>query len=131
MPKTTDNNSAFLMHLSSFSGYLFPFGAIIVPLVIWESKKKESESLNRIGKEVINFNISYLLYTIGIIVVMAGLGLSMAINEVQQFNLFMIISLGVLLGIIGIVKFILIIVAAIKGNQGEEYHYPLTINFIK
>ncbi len=131
MSKTSENNSAFLMHLSSFSGYFFPFGAIIVPLIFWESKKKESELLNRVGKEVINFNLSYLLYFIGIIVVMVPLGLTIALKEVQHFNLFLLISLGALLGVMSIIKFILIIIAAIKGNQGEEYKYPLTINFIK
>jgi len=131
MSKTTENNNAFLMHLSSFAGYFFPFGAIIVPLVFWESKKKESELLNRVGKEVINFNLSYLLYFIGIVVVMASLGLSIAINEVDQLNLFLLISMGIVLSILGIAKFVLIIIAAIKGNQGEEYKYPLTINFIK
>ena len=130
MSNTSENNSAFLMHLSSFAGYLFPFGAIIVPLVIWESKKKESDFLNRIGKEVVNFNLSFLLYSIGIIVVMASLGISIAINEVQHLDLFLIISLGVVLSILAIIKFILIIMAAIKSNQGEEYKYPLTIKFI-
>ncbi len=131
MSNTSENNNAFLMHLSSFSGYLFPFGAIIVPLVFWEMKKKESEFLNRTGKEVINFNFSFLLYSILLIVAMASLGLSIAINEIHHLNLFFIISLGVALGVLAIIKFILIIIAAIKGNQGEEYNYPLTIKFIK
>ncbi len=131
MSKTSENNNAFLMHLSSFAGYLFPFGAIIVPLIFWESKKKESKLLDRIGKEVINFNLSFMLYSIGIIAVMASLGLSMAINEVHHINVFLIITMGVVLSVLAISKFILIIIAAIKGNQGEEYHYPLTIKFIK
>ncbi len=119
------------MHLSSFAGYLFPFGAIIVPLVIWESKKKESELLNRTGKEVINFNLSYLLYTITILVIIASMGISIAINEIQHFNIFLIISLGVVLAVLSVIKFIFIVLAAVKANQGEEYKYPLTISFIK
>ena len=120
MSKTTENNNAFLMHLSSFAGYFFPFGAIIVPLIFWESKKKESELLNRVGKEVINFNLSYLLYFIGIIVVMASLGLSIAINEVDQLNLFLLISMGIILSILGIVKFVLIIIAAIREIRAKS-----------
>ncbi len=131
MSKTSENNNVFLMHLSSFAGYLFPFGAIIVPLVIWESKKKESELLNRTGKEVINFNLSYLLYTIAILVIIASMGISIAINEIQHFNIFLIISLGVVLVVLSLIKFIFIVLAAVKANQGEEYKYPLTISFIK
>ena len=131
MSKTSENNNAFLMHLSSFAGYLFPFGSIVVPLVFWEVKKKESEFLDRTGREVINFNLSFLLYSIVVVVAMASFGLSIAIDEMHHLTIFFIISLGVILGGLAIIKFVLIIVAAIKGNQGVAYKYPLTIKFIK
>jgi len=63
MSKQNDNNSAFLLHLSAFFGYIFPFGAVVGPLVIWEMNKRKSSFLDKNGKEAINFNLSYLLYT--------------------------------------------------------------------
>lgn len=131
MSNTSENNSAFLIHLSSFSGYLFPFGAIIVPLIIWEIMKKDSKFLNKSGKEVINFNLSYLLYVTILIIAVISFAVSIAINDIHHLNLFFVISLAVLIGVISIVKFVLIIVGAVKANQGEEYKYPLTINFLK
>ncbi|MEN8187837.1 MAG: DUF4870 domain-containing protein [Bacteroidota bacterium] len=131
MSNTSDNNNAFLMHLSSFSGYLFPFGAIIVPLIIWELKKKDSEFLDKTGKEVINFNLSYLLYFTVLVIALISFAINIAIGEIHHLNLFFVISLGALIGIICIVKFVLIIVGAIKANQGEDYKYPLIIRFLK
>ncbi|MGA9270342.1 MAG: DUF4870 domain-containing protein, partial [Lutimonas sp.] len=63
MSTKNDNNTAFLIHLSAFFGYVIPFGAIVGPLVIWEINKEKSEFVNENGKQAINFNLSYLLYT--------------------------------------------------------------------
>jgi len=52
-------------------------------------------------------------------------------NDFHHLDLFGIISVGSIIGILAIVKFVLIIFAAIKANQGEVYNYPLTIKFIK
>ena len=38
---------------------------------------------------------------------------------------------GSLIGILAIVKFVLIIKAAISANKGEYYKYPYVIEFIK
>ena len=67
-----------------------------------------------------------------------GLGLSIVpfvirtiFSEFHHLDLFGIVSLASVIGLIAIVKFVLIIFAAVKANQGEVYHYPLTIKFIK
>lgn len=131
MATRNDNNNAFLLHLSAFFGYIFPFGAVVGPLVIWELNKRKSDFIDKNGKEAINFNLSYLLYTF-------ILGLSVVpfiwrtiFNDLQHIDLFGMISVGSIIGVLAIVKFVLIIFAAIKANQGEVYNYPLTIKFLK
>lgn len=43
IPSTKDERTlAMLSHLSTFAGYVIPFGNIIAPLVIWQVKKDES-----------------------------------------------------------------------------------------
>ncbi|MEN8125493.1 MAG: DUF4870 domain-containing protein [Bacteroidota bacterium] len=131
MSTTNENNNAFLMHLSSFFGYVFPFGGIIAPLIFWEINKKSSELLDATGKEVINFNLSYLLYTTILTVAIVSLAINVAIDDLNQISLFFLISLAILVLVLIIVKFVMIIVAAVKSNQGGIYKYPATINFIK
>jgi uncharacterized Tic20 family protein len=131
MSTKNDNNTAFLIHLSAFFGYVIPFGAIVGPLVIWEINKEKSEFVNENGKEAINFNLSYLLYTFLLGLSVVPFIIRTVMSEFHHLDLFGIITAGSLIGLIAIVKFVLIILAAVSANQGEVYHYPLTIKFIK
>ena len=101
-----------LCHLASFCIFI-PFGNIIGPVVVWLIKKDEFPFVDDQGKEAVNFNISMTIY--GFI---AGL-------------LTMVIIGIVLIPIIAIAWLILVIMAAMKANNGEAYRYPFTIRLIK
>ncbi len=131
MSTKNDNNTAFLIHLSAFFGYVIPFGAIVGPLVIWEINKDKSEFVDENGKEAINFNLSYLLYTFLLGLSVVPFIIRTVLSELHHLDLFGIITAGSIIGLIAIVKFVLIILAAVAANRGEVYHYPLTIKFIK
>jgi len=100
-------------HLSTFAGYVVPFGNIIAPLVLWVMKKDEYPLVDDQGKEAINFQISITIYVIMSIVL-----------------IFLIIGIPLLIGLL-IYEIIVTIIAAIKANDGEKYRYPFTIRFIK
>ena len=104
---------ATLCHLGGFAGYIFPFGNVIVPLVLWLIKKDEMPLVEREGKKSVNFQISITIYTV-----------------VAFILVFVLIGLPLLLAI-GVFDFVVIILAAIRTNKGEDYHYPLSIRFIK
>lgn len=131
MSNKNDYNTALLIHLSAFLGYLFPFGGVVGPLVIWESKKRESDFLDKNGKEAINFNLSFLLYTFVLGISILPFAFRSIFSEIHHIDLFGMISMGSIIGVLAMIKFVLIILAAIKANQGEVYKYPLTIKFIK
>jgi len=131
MRTRNDNNNAFLLHLSAFFGYIFPFGAVVGPLIFWGLNKKKSNFLDKNGKEAVNFNLSYLLYTFILGLSIVPFIIRTVSSDLHHLDLFGMISIGSIIGILAIVKFVLIIFAAIKANQGEVYNYPLTIKFIK
>jgi len=64
--KVKDDNTtwAVFCHLGAFAGYFFPLANIIVPLVLWLTKKDESELVDDHGRESVNFQISMLIYMI-------------------------------------------------------------------
>lgn len=118
-----DKNYSAITHLSGFTGWVFPFGNILAPLVLWAAKKNESSYINEHGKAAVNFQLSLLLYCflLGILLV-----------PIAIFTL----GLGIIAIIIGIIpvvilKIVLIISGSIKASNGEMYHYPFTIDFIK
>ena len=131
MTHRNDNNNAFLLHLSAFFGYIFPFGAVVGPLVIWEMNKRKSSFLDKNGKEAINFNLSYLLYTFILGLSIIPFVVRTVTSDFHHLDLFGMISVGSIIGVLAVIKFVLIILAAIKANQGEVYNYPLTIKFLK
>lgn len=118
-----DKNYSAITHLSGFAGWFFPFGNIIAPLVLWSAKKNESSYIDEHGKSAINFQLSLIVY---------GFLFALLIIPIAIFTLglgLIAIALGILPAII--LKFILIISASIRANNGEQYQYPFTIEFIK
>ncbi len=103
-----------LAHLSALAGYSFiPFGNILAPLIIWLVKKDQSWFVNDQAKESLNFQISMTIYA--------------AISAIL-----VIVLIGfVLLGILYVVGLVLLIIGAIKANEGVKYRYPFTIRLIK
>ncbi|WP_369047723.1 DUF4870 domain-containing protein [Tenacibaculum sp. UWU-22] len=143
MKNSNENAKALLIHISAFTGYLFPFGSIITPLILWQSLKERSFFLDQQGKEAVNFNISFALYlfiisTTFFIPLFFGSFFNLfknlnridfGVNIIPDFSLFLgSISL---ISVAYFIKIVLIILAALKANEGEIYHYPLTIKFIK
>lgn len=102
-----------LCHLSSFAFFIFPFGNVIGPLIIWMIKKEEYPFVDEQGKESLNFQISVSIYAI-----------------ICAFLIIVLIGIALLIGLF-LVSFILVVIASIKANDGQSYKYPFTINLIK
>lgn len=145
MRQNKENTNAFLIHISAFAGFMFPFGNIITPLIAWQTLKERSSFLDEQGKEAVNFNISYTLYVfiISILFIPLALGSFFRRSHFRGFwdfdfnldfgfpNIFGFIGLGSIAGIIYIIGIALVIIASLKAKEGENYKYPFTIKFIK
>ena len=118
-----DKTYSSITHLSSFAGWIFPFGNVIVPFVLWTAKKSESTYIDTHGKAAINFQLSLMLYSFL---------LALLIIPLTIFTL----GLGLVAVLLGIIPAIILIIAtvisaSIKATNGEYYDYPFTIEFIK
>jgi len=151
MTTTNDKNTATFIHLSTLSQYIIPFGNYIIPIIIWSTKKNESQFIDANGKNVLNFQLSMFLYTMIALVVAIPVFIYSVFNNTTITNIhdgsdFIIdhLSAGNISGIVilailtvllfcflKVIEFILIIYASAKASNGEAYRYPLTINFIK
>jgi uncharacterized Tic20 family protein len=86
---------------------------IIAPLVIWLIKRADSPEIDVTGKEVLNFQISYSIYT----------GISILLC-------FVLVGF-VLLPIVLIAWLICMVLASVRTSNGEAYRYPFTIRFLR
>ncbi len=141
MTTQNEKTTAALLHVSAFAKYLIPFAGIVVPLIIWQTKKHQSEYIDANGKSVINFHLSILVYSIVLAIILGIFFLNSIIQLVQIENaggevfpveLVSTVIIGaIVLGAWTITEFILIILGSVKANEGTVYKYPFTINFIK
>ncbi|PQJ77798.1 DUF4870 domain-containing protein [Polaribacter porphyrae] len=146
MKKNNEKTNAFLIHISAFAGFIFPFGHIITPLIAWQTLKERSLFLDEQGKEAVNFNISYTLYVFLLTILFVPFAIGSFFHGNHRYfrwndfninldldfsNLFGFIGLGSIAGIIYFLGIILVIIASLKAKEGENYKYPFTIKFIK
>lgn len=119
-------NWAMFSHLGTFSGFIFPFANIIVPLVIWLSKKDESEFVADQAKEALNFQISILIYFLA--------GFFIALYYILKNNgtfLFSLMAGAVLFCLFILFDIVITLVGAIKASNGNRFRYPLNIRFFR
>jgi hypothetical protein len=141
MTSQNEKTTAALLHLSAFAKYLIPFAGIVVPLIIWQTKKHQSEYVDENGKAVVNFHLSILAYSIVIAIVLGIFFIGSIANYIEIENAggdvipIDLITVGIIgasvLGIWTIAEFVLVILGTVRANEGTVYKYPLTINFIK
>ncbi|MCP3926400.1 MAG: DUF4870 domain-containing protein [Desulfobacterales bacterium] len=112
-----------LCHLSTFAGFMIPFGSILGPLIVWLVKKNEYELVDSCGKESLNFQISLTIYTLILLFFFFIVFLS-------QTEIIVVFLVPVMI-IVFLVDIICVIKASVLANNGEVYRYPLTIRFFK
>jgi len=105
---------AMACHLGALTLYIgVPFGNIIVPLVIWLSKRDESPLVEEQARESLNFQITITIFLI-------------------VFGLFSIILVGIpFLIVTGVAHIIFSIIATMEVDKGKSYRYPFNIRFVR
>ena len=111
MPPPIPNSDVKLWVVLSHLSVLLGVG-LLLPLIIYLVKKDDSAAICHHAKEALNFHISLYLYALACIPLM-------------------LLLIGIpLLFALGVAALILSIIAAVRGADGREYRYPLTIRFI-
>ena len=109
----TENSYIALMHISQFAGIIILGLGFIVPVVLWAMNKDNNAKVDAVGKHIINFLISMLIY-----------------YAVSGVLCCLMIGIPMLIAL-GIMQIAFVIIAAIKANNGETWKYPLTVDFLK
>tara|TARA_R110000796_G_scaffold183498_2_gene299987 strand:- start:51877 stop:52482 length:606 start_codon:yes stop_codon:yes gene_type:complete len=129
-------DSGFLkaMNVSTITFILFPLLGILVPLIMWISKKDKLKNINKIGKSIINFEITWtlVLFT-GLIlnsIILANkidskglLNAEYFINS-QRFNLIFLVIMYLL-------NIFLILINTYMIHKNKDVFYKPKINFIR
>jgi len=108
--KKEDKTFLMLFHLSVLSFIMLPLGNIIIPLILWLTKKDKIVGLKEVGANLLNFQILWtvLLYSL---IIIGALG---KITHTRGFGYSLYIILG-----LPLLNIVLAIVFAIKTNRGD------------
>lgn len=108
-----DRTLIVITHLSQLITLLTGFGSLILPLILWVTQKEKVYQMDTHGKNIINFQLSLIVYCIICV------------------PLILLFGLGILGFIaLGIIAIVFPVVNAIKASNGETPKYTLSFNFI-
>lgn len=155
LSKHERNLSAFI-HASTFSRFFFPFGNILLPLVLWLANRNDYAFVDHNGKQALNFQISLLLYSLifGAISIpfffgwipglldhgffewghrepFDGLNLFVDWDDFPFSRLWPLGLAGLIPAALFVINVVYTILATLRTNEGQVFKYPITINFIK
>ncbi len=107
------NQWAMILHLSLLASLFIPFSGLIISILIWQSKKDEIPQLNIHGRNILNWEISLMIYAI-----------------IASVLIPFIIGIPLAAALLGC-KIAFSIIAGLKANEGKIWKYPLAIQFLK
>ncbi|NJL84009.1 MAG: DUF4870 domain-containing protein [Chloroflexaceae bacterium] len=133
--------SALIWISLALVGLTLPFSNLLGPLVVWQLKKRESDFVDRHGRESLNFQISMTIYLLVLLFVAAVgilLFLTIAGGLAGQDQGAIAIVLGImgglglalLLSIFGIFQLVVVIIATVQANNRSFFRYPLCLRFL-
>lgn len=123
-PQNKDNNTmAMLIYLLSL------FTSIVGPLIIWLIKRSDSKLVDRAGKNYFNYVISYIIWSIALIIIMI-IGYFFLLPQTTALTIIgaIIIFIACLaIFALSILQFVFTIIACVKYMNGQEYLIPLSL----
>ncbi|MBV1923561.1 MAG: helix-turn-helix domain-containing protein [Flavobacteriaceae bacterium] len=130
---TIKEDSSFLifLNLSALTFLFFPILGIIIPFILWISKKDKIKDINTVAKELINFQITWsiLVFLFPIIVLIIRLvSAETTYREAILFGPAIIIAYLVFMYV---VNFLFIIYNSFRINAKKEARYFPKIKFLR
>ncbi len=108
-----DRQLIVVTHLSQLVTLVIGFGSLILPLILWSVNKGKVYEMDEHGKNILNFQISLIIYSLICI------------------PLILLLGLGILgLIVLAVISIIFPVINAIKASKGEIPKYPLSLNII-
>lgn len=119
-----DNKVLLLLNLSQLGFIAFPLLGILIPLIIWTSKKDKIKDVEQVGKSILNFQITWTLLLFLIVI-----GFFIASKLEHTIN---ISFAHILITIVGMyfMNFIVVIFNTLRYHNGKPIKYKPSFPFL-
>ena len=105
-----DRGMAVMTHLSGLAGYIVPLAGVVVPTIIWITRK-DQPVISAIARQAVLLNVGVFVAAI------CGFMLALTIILIPA-----LIIAGI---VIAVAAVILPVIGAMKANDGVYYKYPV------
>ncbi len=119
-----DNKVLLLLNLSQLGFIAFPLLGIVIPLIIWTSKKDKIKDVDQVGKSILNFQISWTLLLFF---------MAIGIFITAKFELPINISFaGILIALGGMyfINFMVVLFNTLRYHNGKSIKYKPALPFL-
>lgn len=125
-----DQNYLTLMSLSAIGFLFFPILGIIIPLILWISKKDKLKNVNELGKAILNFQISwtfllFIYYAFIFITILGGFNSLLSNLKMTMYTLYIPLMIMYLYNIV------MILFNAIRVYNKKTFKYKPALNILK
>lgn len=118
-----DSKTLLLLNLSQLGFIAFPLLGILIPLIIWTSKKDKIKDVNQVGKSILNFQISWTILLFLLII---------SLFITSKFELSTISFAGILLtiSVMYFLNFTVVIFNTLRYHNGKSARYQPSFKFL-
>ena len=126
-----DANFLMFVNLSALSFIIFPLLGVIIPMILWLTRKDKVKHLNQMGKRLLNFQITwcvvmFLIYAFVMSTAIFHLPIPFLRSRMGGVEFLMIIIL-----LMYLVNILLIILNAYRSAQGSVVYYKPALRILK
>lgn len=126
-----DTTMLILLNISALSFIVFPILGVIIPMVLWVSKKDKIKNFNATGKKLLNFQISWCIalfsiYLLFFIAILSDLKIRSFISGMGGSESLIILILAFYL-----LNLIIIVFNVIRSYKNKRVIYQPAIPFLR
>jgi uncharacterized Tic20 family protein len=127
-----DKGFLVALNLSALAFLVSPILGILIPLIIWISKKDKIRNLNEIAKDLLNFQITWTIFFFaGYMFIMINMLWNIFHTLTSGWSFSALFSTLIFVGIMYLSNLTLIVLNTIRINNGKMVNYFLKIRFLK
>ena len=120
-----DKKYLTFLNLSALTFLFFPLLGILIPFILWTSKKDKIKNINRLGRALINFEITWTMLLFFIPAVLFILSQTGLLQNISMSTFFVVIGLLYLFNLISI------LMNTIRITNEKDIIYVPRIKFLK
>jgi len=120
-----DRKYLIFLNLSAMSFIFFPILGILVPFIMWTSKKDKLRNINKVAVELINFELTW---TIMLVIVPLALFLLASVGLIETFSLRTILLSTTIMYVLNSIT---ILLNTFRISNNKEVSYFSSIKFLK